>query len=574
MQKMQILNKNHGDLLDKIKRLLLDYLEIPGEIQAHENSLIKDLLFQLDDLFLIVVAGEYNSGKSAFINALLGENYLKTGITPTTADITILRYGESSESTKISAGETVLHFPAPLLQAVSIVDTPGTNAIQREHERLTTDFIPRSDLVLFITSVDRPFTESERIFLETIRNWGKKVAILMNKMDILDSEEDKVEVMDFVKKNATQLLGVEPRIFLISARDALKHKLQFNQPDPYLSSVECFIEATLNPDEQIPIKLNNPLGVLDNLLNQRTKTSNEELDLLQNDIQLLGDIENQIELFHEDMNRSFKYRYSDIDNLLLEFEKRGLEFFDNTFRIARIMDLINKEKIQNEYNHLVLKGLSQEIDEKVENLIDWLVEQDLRQWQVITSRIDQRIAKYQDRILENPETRQIQFERQKIIDSVRRESQRVVELFDKDDESRKIAEGAQMAVAASAAIEVGALGLGTLVTLLATTASADLTGILLAGLTATLGFFVIPAKKKQARTLFSRNITDLRKKLNETLTSEFATQVNHVVARINDTILPYSRFVRSEQKLLENNLNLFKDFDNRIEELKNKISKL
>jgi len=574
MQKMQILNKNHGDLLDKIKRLLLDYLEIPGEIQAHENSLIKDLLFQLDDLFLIVVAGEYNSGKSAFINALLGENYLKTGITPTTADITILRYGESSESTKISAGETVLHFPAPLLQAVSIVDTPGTNAIQREHERLTTDFIPRSDLVLFITSVDRPFTESERIFLETIRNWGKKVAILMNKMDILDSEEDKVEVMDFVKKNATQLLGVEPRIFLISARDALKHKLQFNQPDPYLSSVECFIEATLNPDEQIPIKLNNPLGVLDNLLNQRTKTSNEELDLLQNDIQLLGDIENQIELFHEDMNRSFKYRYSDIDNLLLEFEKRGLEFFDNTFRIARIMDLINKEKIQNEYNHLVLKGLSQEIDEKVENLIDWLVEQDLRQWQVITSRIDQRIAKYQDRILENPETRQIQFERQKIIDSVRRESQRVVELFDKDDESRKIAEGAQMAVAASAAIEVGALGLGTLVTLLATTASADLTGILLAGLTATLGFFVIPAKKKQARTLFSRNITDLRKKLNETLTSEFATQVNHVVARINDTILPYSRFVRSEQKLLVNNLNLFKDFDNRIEELKNKISKL
>jgi small GTP-binding protein len=574
MQKMQILNKNHGDLLDKIKRILLDYLEIPGEKQARENSLIKDLLFQLDDLFLIVVAGEYNSGKSAFINALLGDNYLKTGITPTTADINILRYGETSESTKISAGEMVMYFPAPLLQAVSIVDTPGTNAIQREHERLTTDFIPRSDLVLFITSVDRPFTESERIFLETIQNWGKKVAILINKMDILDSEEDKVEVIDFVRKNATQLLGVEPKIFLISARDAIKHKTQNKKPDPYLSNVESFIDATLNPDEQIPIKLNNPLCVLDNLLNQRTKTVNEKLDLLQNDIQLLGDIENQIELFHEDMNRSFKYRYSDIDNILLEFEKRGLEFFDNTFRVSRIMDLINKEKIQNEYNQLVLKGLSREIDEKVENLIDWLVEQDLRQWQVITSRIDQRIAKYQDRILENPETRQIQFERQKIIDSVRRESQRVVEMFDKDEESRKIAEGAQMAVAASAAIEVGALGLGTLVTLLATTASADLTGILLAGLTATLGLFIIPAKKKQARTLFSRNITALRKKLNETLTSEFSTQVNHVVARINDTILPYSRFVRSEQSLLENNLILFKEFKNRIEELKNKISKL
>lgn len=571
---MRILYQEHGDLVERIKGLLLDYLETPGEIQADEKSLIKNLLLQLDDLFLIVAAGEYNSGKSAFINALLGGNFLKTGITPTTSDITILRFGEKAETIRVSMGEIVMQFPALLLKTVTIVDTPGTNAIQREHERLTTDFIPRSDLVLFITSVDRPFTESERIFLETIRSWGKKVAILINKIDILDSEEDMTEVINFVKKNATQLLGVEPKIFLISAREALKHKSQNNQPDQYLKKVEDFIEETLNPDEQIPIKLNNPLGVLRNLINQHTRTTNDKLELLQNDIQLLADIEKQIELFREDMNRNFQFRYSDIDNLLLEFEKRGLEFFDNTFRIARIMDLINKEKIQNEYNQLVLKGLSREINEKVENLIDWLVEQDLRQWQVITNRIDIRIAKYQDRILENPETRQIQFERKKIIDSVRRESQRVVELFDKEEESRKIAEGAQMAVAASAAIEVGALGLGTLVTLLATTASADLTGILLAGLTATLGFFIIPAKKKQARSLFSRNITELRKKLNETLTNEFRNQVDLVIARINDTISPYSRFVRSEQNLLEDNLNLFMDLENRIGELKNEIPKL
>jgi methionyl-tRNA synthetase len=96
----------------------------------------------------------------------------------------------------------------------------------------------------------------------------------------------------------------------------------------------------------------------------------------------------------------------------------------------------------------------------------------------------------------------------------------------------------------------------------------------LAGLTATLGFFIIPAKKKQARTLFSKNITNLRQKLNETLTSEFGNQVNHVISRINDTISPYSRFVRSEQNLLESNLKLFKEFDGRIQELKNEITKM
>ena len=65
--------------------------------------------------------------------------------------------------------------PAELLRDVHIVDTPGTNAIIREHEQLTADFVPRADLVLFVTSADRPFTETERAFLETIRGWGKKI---------------------------------------------------------------------------------------------------------------------------------------------------------------------------------------------------------------------------------------------------------------------------------------------------------------------------------------------------------------------------------------------------------------
>ena len=62
-------------------------------------------------------------------------------------------------------------------------DTPGTNAIHREHERLTREFVPRSDLVLFVTSADRPFTESERGFLQGIRDWGKKIVVVVNKMD-------------------------------------------------------------------------------------------------------------------------------------------------------------------------------------------------------------------------------------------------------------------------------------------------------------------------------------------------------------------------------------------------------
>lgn len=49
-------------------------------------------LEQLEDLFLLVIVGEFNSGKSSFINALLGQKYLKEGVTPTTNKISIFNY--------------------------------------------------------------------------------------------------------------------------------------------------------------------------------------------------------------------------------------------------------------------------------------------------------------------------------------------------------------------------------------------------------------------------------------------------------------------------------------------------
>jgi small GTP-binding protein len=145
---------------------------------------------QLDDFFLLVVVGEFNAGKSAFINALLGERVLDEGVTPTTSRIHLLRYGEQITNDPSASGIHVVTAPLDLLRDVHIVDTPGTNAIIREHEQLTGDFVPRSDLVLFVTSSDRPFTETERAFLETIRDWGKKIVLIVNKVDIFERPRD------------------------------------------------------------------------------------------------------------------------------------------------------------------------------------------------------------------------------------------------------------------------------------------------------------------------------------------------------------------------------------------------
>ena len=220
---------------------------------------------QLDDLFLIVVVGEFNSGKSAFVNALVGAPVLEEGVIPTTAEIQLVRYGDAIATSRDQTGLRVATAPVELLRDLHIVDTPGTNAIVREHERLTRDFVPRADLVLFVTSADRPFTETERAFLDVLRDWGKKVVLVVNKIDILERASEREEVVAFVRDSVNRLLGVVPEVFAVSARLAMRAKQgrPKDWPGSGFEPLERYVQQTLDDGRRFQLKLANPLGVGD-----------------------------------------------------------------------------------------------------------------------------------------------------------------------------------------------------------------------------------------------------------------------------------------------------------------------
>ncbi|HEY9421046.1 MAG TPA: dynamin, partial [Thermoanaerobaculia bacterium] len=261
------------------------------------------------------------------------------------------------------------------------------------------------------------------------------------------------------------------------------------------------------------------------------------------------DIERQMALFKEDMQREFRFRLSDVDKVLHEFENRGMSFFDDTMRIARVMDLLNKSKMKADFERIVVADLPQRVERRVTEIIDWMVSSELRQWQAVTEHLSQRRQMHADRIV-GQVGRSFDFDRTRLLDSVGRSAQRSVESFDQAREANRMADNVHTAVAGTALAEVGAIGLGAILTHLAVGAAADFTGILAASTIAVLGFFIIPNRRHEAKKDLHEKIETMREQLMTSLTGQFDSEVEGSLRRIEEAIGPYTRFVRAEREHL------------------------
>jgi small GTP-binding protein len=549
-EREQELRAREQELLERLATALERF---GPDVAPEELRRFREARAALTGLFLLVIAGEFNSGKSSFINALLGEKVLPEGVTPTTDRINVLRYGAEPTEQLLEAYLLERTHPTALLREISIVDTPGTNAIIRRHEELTRDFVPRSDLVLFVTSADRPFTESERTFIEQIRQWGKKIVFIINKIDILTDPAEREQVIGFVRENAAALLGHTPEIFSVSARQALQARSGGDDrlwTQSGFGAIEEYLLHTLDQEERIRLKLLNPLGVALRLAATYKDVAFERLQLLTDDVQTIENIDRQLALFHEEMLRDFEPRLSRPEVLLGEMESRGMGFFDETVRIGRIRSLMDSDQIRREFEREVIGETPQQIEEEIGRIIDWIVERNLKVWQDIHAYIDRRqIARHREGMIGEVGTN-FNYNRQALLDSIGRASREVISGYNREAEARAIANQVQGTFATTALAQVGAIGIGTLVATVLTGAAVDVTGILLATALAVGGFYVIPRRRRQAKQEFREKIAELRDRLTGSLTEQVHMEIAGSTERINEAIAPYRRFVRTQQEQL------------------------
>ena len=550
-------------------QLALSDLDLPRESLYN----LQKAILQLDELFLIVVAGEFNAGKSALLNALLGEKALLEGATPTTSRVTLVKWGEKPLETIVDEGFAVYSYPLPILKELNIVDTPGTNAVIRQHERLTDEFVPRSDLVLFATSSDRPMTESERQFLERILTWGKKVVFVLNKIDIFDDAASLDEVRDFVILHASTLLGGKPDLFPVSAKLAQR---ALSEPDPAksqklwlasrLGALESYINATLDDVTRLRLKFNNPLGVAENLIAQAEETIQFQEEILQEDKETVAALETAMNAYQHELENELTPRLAEVENILHKLESRGLDFFDNQLRLTNIKGLMSGAKVRSDFERDVLTEMPKQIEEQVQRLIDWLVQKDLHEWQQVMGYLQRRQAQHIDHLVGESygpqETR-----RRELIDTVGQTVQTIVETYDHQKEASELASSVELAVAQTAVLEAGAVGLGAIVTFAVLSSAVDITGTLAAGTMAILGFFVIPFKRKQAKENFKEKMTTLRTKLLDALTTQFTNESVNAIDRMKNGVAPYTRYITSERERIEKT-------ETTLGELKQKLSAL
>jgi hypothetical protein len=294
---------------------------------------------------------------------------------------------------------------------------------------------------------------------------------------------------------------------------------------------------------------------------------------MRDDTATVAALDADLELYEKDMRREFKYHLSHIANVLYAMSERGNRFFDDTVRLTRVFDLVNTDRVRGMFEREVVADTSAQVEAQTRDLIDWMVDKDFQQWQRVMDFLNKRTGQYENRMV-GQVGGGFESNRKALLESVGSAARDVVATYDKDAEAKALAESVQMAVAQTAIVEVGAIGLGALLVKILAATMADVTGVLAAGAIAAAGLYVIPYKRHRAKADLQAKIDDLRERLGKAMTDQFERELARSLSSIRSAMRPYTRFVETQQATLAGTESALQDADAGLRELAVRIEAL
>ncbi len=404
-----------AELREREVRLLYDVAEHIGKLglgpeSAADRQRLLDAAADLREMFLmVVVIGEFNAGKSTFVNALLGDSVLPMGITPTTDAIELVRYAPTPARQPTprggESGDAIREWGHPNTGApgIVIVDTPGTGSVFQKHEQLAKSFLHRSDLVIFVISAKRAFAETERLYLDLAKSYGKKIVVVLNQVDLLDPKEE-AEVKAFVRKQIDELLNLRPPIFAVSARKALQGEKpggllsglvsgKAERNDFGMSAVRAHLRQIF---EQVPPaqqKLLTQLDLLRAVTARYREAAQAKLALIGHDTDAAENLRREIEQQAAALDRQLESTVGDLKQVFDGVRERGGRFVEKNINVIRAtLRGVNREGLQTEFERDVIGDALTRIASTQEQYVNALVDSGRAYWRGVIERLNKMEA--------------------------------------------------------------------------------------------------------------------------------------------------------------------------------------
>ena len=262
--------------LQRYKSAIAQLLDRLGRFaQAIDNAAltktVQNLQKNINQPFLFVVIGEVKAGKSSFINALLGSGEIcEVGADPRTNMVAKIVYAEGEGySRELTPGELrEIGRPVPILQQIAIVDTPGTNSPFQKHEDITKEFIPNSDLVVFVFFSKNPYTNTAWSLVDFAhQEWKKPVIFVLQQADLADERELQASVQ-YISQEAQQRQIANPKVFATSAKLAIDESKsnRLEKVEGGFAPVQDFIRSTITGGQGYRLKLTSNIGAAEQIV--------------------------------------------------------------------------------------------------------------------------------------------------------------------------------------------------------------------------------------------------------------------------------------------------------------------
>src|SRR5256714_2753168 len=219
----RILSPELKQQFDALRNLLQRALWLAERCADIESTqILRARLTNLQAAALLVVVGEVKAGKSSFINALLREDVCEVAPGPCTVRIQELLYGAERRVETLGEAWQRVSLPKEALQKITIVDTPGTNSIVKDHQTITENYIPQSDLVVFVFAAVNPHTKSASELLTLIKKeWNRKVVFVLQQSDRATQKELTTN-LEHVRQYAHERQVEKPSGFLLSGKGEME----------------------------------------------------------------------------------------------------------------------------------------------------------------------------------------------------------------------------------------------------------------------------------------------------------------------------------------------------------------